>query len=170
MDKKKSQHYNFVHEALPILFHSQTKDFMHFIEEDSTKFLKFWWNHVGERLPAEQARSFEGMSCEVRQIPEKKATAVLIRFPPPREFDEFYMAVLIKTPERHMFMTRIPNTKFYSLSYVPLEKSETGTMIYYLTPRGRYLPQCPGPRPSKEAFYDTVMDLVWKKKKGKAKS
>jgi len=50
MDKKKSLQYNFAFEAIPIIFHSQTTEFMRLLEKDGVEFLKFWWNHVGDQV------------------------------------------------------------------------------------------------------------------------
>src|SRR3972149_2563738 len=100
MLKNKSQHYNFGHEALPTIFHTQTANFFEYLERDGLKFLKFWWNHVGERLDDSKLSAFEGMSFEIREVPEKKSKIVLVRFPHPTDFDEFHFAALVKLPEK----------------------------------------------------------------------
>jgi hypothetical protein len=165
MLKEKSQLYNFGHEALPTLFHTQTKDFFTYLEQDGLKFLKFWWDHVGERLDDSKLVPFEGMKFEIREIPERKARVVLIRFPRPKDYDEFYMAALYKKPEvRSPFIyVHFSSTRMFSLSKVPLEKSKTGTLIYEITPRARYVLAGPGTEVSKEAFYRATYKMVWKK-------
>jgi hypothetical protein len=166
MIKTRSQHYNFGHEALPTIFHSQTKDFFQYLESDGLKFLKFWWNHVGERLDNDKLSSFEGMSYEIREVPEKKSRIVLVRFPHPTDFDEFHFAALVKTPDKRspFVFVKFPSTRVLVLSHVPLSKSDSGTLIYEITPRGRYLPVGPGTPVRKEAFYTAVHNLVWKPK------
>lgn len=165
MIKTKSQHYNFGHEALPILFHTQTKDFLEFIQKDGIKFLRFWWDHVGERLDDSMLVPFEGMKFEYREIPEKKAKVVLIRMPHPTDFDEFHWMALVKKPDIRMpfVYVKMPTTRVFALSHVPLSKSETGTLIYEITPRARYVLVGPGTTPTKEAFYNAVYKIVWKK-------
>lgn len=135
MIKTKSQHYNFGHEALPILFHTQTKDFLEVIQKDGIKFLRFWWDHVGERLDNSLLVPFEGMKFELREIPEKKAKIVLIRMPHPTDFDEFHWMALVKKPDIRMpfVYVKMPTTRVFALSHVPLSKSETGTLIYEIT-------------------------------------
>jgi len=167
MIKTKSQHYNFGHEALPTIFHSQTKDFFDYLERDGIKFLKFWWNHVGERLDNDKLTPFEGMSFEIRQVPEKKSQVVLVRFPHPTDFDEFHFAALVKTPDKKspFVFVKFPSTRVLVLSHVPLSKSESGTLIYEITPRSRYLLAGPGTPVTKDAFYKAACDLIWKPKK-----
>ncbi len=165
MIKTKSQHYNFGHEALPILFHTQTKDFLEYIQKDGLKFLRFWWDHVGERLDDSQLVPFAGMKYEIQEIPEKKSKVILIHMPHPTDFDEFHWMALIKKPEiRSPFVyVKIPTTRVFALSHVPLSKSETGTLIYEITPRARYLLAGPGTQVTKEAFFNAVYKIVWKK-------
>lgn len=165
MIKTKSQHYNFGHEALPILFHSQTKDFLELIQKDGIKFLRFWWDHVGERLDDSLLVPFEGMKFEFREIPEKKSKVVLIRMPHPTDFDEFHWMALVKKPDVRLpfVYVKMPTTRVFALSHVPLSKSETGTLIYEITPRARYILVGPGTTPTKEAFYKAVYKIVWKK-------
>lgn len=167
MIKTKSQAYNFEHEALPTIFHSQTKDFFEYLERDGLKFLKFWWNHVGERLDDDQMSPFEAFSYEIRQVPEKKSKIVLVHFPHPKEFDEFYYAALVKTPDKPspFVFVKFPSTRVLVLAHVPLSKSDSGTLIYEITPRGRYIPAGPGTPVTKEAFYKAVCNLVWKPRK-----
>lgn len=163
MDKNKSQHYNFCHEALPTLFHSQTKGFLEYLERDGLKFLKFWWDHVGERLDDSKCSSFAGAQYEIREIPEKKSRVVLVRLPTPTSNYEFYMMALVQTPEKRLPMVRLPNTRVFALEKVPTEMSESGTMFVEVTPRCRMLRIKEGPKPSMQTFYNTVLKYVWKK-------
>lgn len=163
MDKNKSQHFNFCHEALPVLFHSQTKGFFEFLERDGLKFLKFWWDHVGERLDDSKCSSFAGTQFEIRELPEKKARVVLVRLPTPTTDFEFYMMALIRTPERRLPMVRLPNTRVFALERVPTEMGANGTLLVEITPRGRMLRVGAGPKPSLQTFYNTVLKYVWKK-------
>ncbi|MBA4398629.1 MAG: hypothetical protein C0396_01965 [Anaerolinea sp.] len=165
MLKTRSQHFNFGHEALPTIFHTQTSDFFEYLERDGLKFLKFWWNHVAERLDNDKLTPFEGMGFEVREVPEKKAKIVLVRFPHPTDFDEFHYAALVKTPDKRspFVFVKFPSTRVLVLAHVPLSQSDTGTQIFEITPRGRYLPAGPGTPVNKEVFYKAVLKLIWKK-------
>lgn len=163
MDKNKSQHYNFCHEALPVLFHSQTKGFFEYLDRDGLKFLKFWWDHVGERLDESKCSSFAGAQFEIRELVEKKARIVLVRLPTPTIDYEFHMMALIRTPERRLPMVRLPNTRVFALERVPTEMGENGTLLVEITPRGRMLRVGAAPKPSLQAFYNTVLKYVWKK-------
>jgi len=166
MLKNRSQHYNFGHEALPTIFHTQTANFFEYLERDGLKFLKFWWNHVGERLEDSRLSAFEGMSFEVREVPEKKSKIVLVRFPHPTDFDEFHYAALVKLPEKRspFVFVKFPSTRVLVLSHQPLSRSDTGTLIHEITPRGRYLLARDGTPVAKDAFYKAVVDYIWKKK------
>lgn len=165
MRKDKSQHYNFGHEALPILFHKQTQSFFEILEKDGVKFLKFWWDHVGERLDDSMLVPFQGVKYEILEIPERKSRVILIRLPKPTDFDEFHWVALIKKPTIRLpfVYVKMPSTRMLVLSHVPLSKSDTGTLIYELTPRARYILVGPGTPPTKDAFYKAVYKLVWKK-------
>lgn len=166
MLKEKSQHYNYSHEAIPTIFHSQTKDFFTFLERDGLKFLRFWWDHVGERLDNSKLSSFEGTHFEIREVPDRKSRIVLLRLPSPKEHGEFYMMALVQTPQRRLPMVRIPNTRVFALERVPAEKSASGTMMVEVTQRVRVVPVREGPSPTFATFYPLVVNTVWKKKKG----
>ena len=165
MYKDKSQHFNYTREALPTLFHSQTEGFLKYAQKDKVKFLEFWWEHVGERLPDELCSPFTGAQIEIREVPERKSRIVLVRLPPVNAFGDFHFMAFVELPKkRYPFMMRIPNTKVVALAHEPLEKSDSGTLLYEITPRGRVVPVAKGPKPGKEAFYNAVLKYVWKNK------
>jgi len=165
MIKTKSQHFNFSREAIPVMFHSQTTDFFNYLERDGLKFLKFWWDHVGERLENENLVPFTGMNFEVRDIPERKAKAVIIKLPRPSDFEEFHYLVMFKKPNIRLpfIYVKLPSTRVFALAHVPLSQNENGTMIYEITPHGRVVPAGSGTKVAKEAFYAAAKKLVWKK-------
>ncbi len=165
MYKEKSQLYNYTREALPTLFHSQTEGFMQYAEKDGTKFLKFWWDHLGERLADELCSPFIGVQVEIRELPERKSRMVMVKLPPVTAYEDFHYMAFIELPKkRYPMMMRIPNTRIVALAHVPLEKSDSGTLLYEITPRGRVLPVAKGPKPGKEAFYKAVLSYIWKGK------
>lgn len=162
MDKKRSQHFNFAFESLPIIFHSQTNDFFAYLERDGSQFLEFWWDHIGMRLDDDKLVNFEGTVYEVREIEEKKSTIILVTLPAPKNMYEVYMMALVRLPKKR-WPIRIPNTRVYVLEKVPGEKSTSGTMIGEITPRSRFIRLHEGPQPDLEAFYQQVCQTIWKK-------
>ena len=163
MRKEKSQHYNFCHEALPTLFHSQTEEFMKYLDRDGLKFLRFWWDHVGERLDDSKLTPFAGTHFEIHDVPERKSQIVLVRLPSPTANGEFYMMALVKKPKKRYPMFKLPYTQVLALERVPTEMSPTGVMLVEITPRGRKLRLKEGPQPSLKAFFQLVVKTVWKK-------
>lgn len=162
MDKSRSQHYNFTFESLPIIFHSQTDHFMKYLEKDGIKFLQFWWDQMGIRLDDDQASDIEGMAYEIREVPEKKSTVVIITMPRPKNLGEAYLVGLVKTPKKR-FPVRLSNTRVFALEYVAANESAGGTIFGELTPRARYLRMGEGPQPDPDDFFEKVRAEVWKK-------
>ncbi len=156
MDLKKSQQYNFCYEALPILFHSQTSDFHKYLERDGLAFLEFWWNHVGQRLPAELLVPFAGTAYETFPLNEK-TTITIITLPKPREVAEMYFLGLIAHPEKRFGWVRLPSTRVVGLVRRPKDAFDSGTELGDLTPRGLFVTLGKGPEPTKEAFKPVVI-------------
>ncbi len=162
MDKNKSQHYNFCYDAIPSMFHSQTKDFLKYLERDGIKFLQFWWDHVGQRLPFEKLIPFSNIAYEVLQVPPK-TEVVFITLPPPQEDDEMYFLALVANPEKRFGWVRLPTTRILGLARRPTEKYPSGTELGDLTPRAIYVPLGEGPQPTLEAFKQTVLERIKRK-------
>lgn len=161
MDKKRSQLYNFTFEALPTIFHSQTKDFFNYLERDGTKFLQFWWSHMGVRLGLDEDDPFENVSFKVKEIPEKKSRVVLLTLPTPKNYHEAYFMILIEEPIKR-FPVRLPNTRVFVLEYVPTDYSVTGTCYGEITRSARYVRYGDGPAPDLPSFYRLILSKVWK--------
>lgn len=163
MENDKSQHYNFTHEALPILFHKEAKGVFKFLDKDGVKFLRFWWDNVGSRLPEEQARSSEGLSYQVKDL-EKGLKMVFITLPQPREDGEVYYMAMIQLPDtlnpfKRLFTFR--KTQVYSLEYEGGTRgSGQATGIYELTPRARNVRLKNGCPPNKEDFLKEVRKIM----------
>ncbi len=162
MDKKRSQHFNFTFESLPLIFHSNPDDFFKYIEKDGQKFFEFWWDHMGVRLGDEIAKDFPGMEYEIREVPEKKSSIALLTLPKPKNFYEVYLMAMVRVPKKRFFI-RLPNTRVFALEYVPEEQSSTGTFFGEITPRARYVRMVEGPKVDLEAFYEKVLAEMWKK-------
>lgn len=163
MENDKSQHYNFTHEALPILFHKESRGVFNYLEKDGVKFLRFWWDNVGSRLPEAMARSYEGMTVQVKDI-EKGIKMVFVDLPQPREPGEVYYMAMFKMPEsRNPFVRRftVRKTQVYSLEYEGgQEGGHQKTGIYELTPRARNVRLKDGCAPNKTDFIKEVRRIM----------
>lgn len=154
MDKRRSQRYNFAFETVPILFHSQTSEFLKYLDKDGLKFLQFWWDHVGERLPEAKLAPFEGFQVEITE-PEPGTKVIFITMSPPLEDDEPYFLGLISRPEKRFAWVRLPTTRVLTL----VRKAD-GPQFGDLTPRAIFVAQEVEVEPTLEAFKKAVMDLV----------
>jgi hypothetical protein len=162
MDRKRSQQFNYCYEALPIMFHSQTKDFLKYLEKDGLAFLEFWWNHVGERLPFDKLTPFTGMAFE--SFPMSETTKItILTLPKPKEEGEMYYMGLISNPEKRFAWVRLPSTRVVGLVKKSKETYESGTELGDVTPRAIYVSIGEGPEPTKEAFKQAIINLARRK-------
>jgi len=163
MENDKSQHYNFTHEALPILFHKETKGFFNFLEKDGAKFLRFWWDNVGSRLPESQARSSDGLTVQTKNL-EKGIRMVFVDLPQPREPGEVYYMALVQLPvSKNPFVRKFTfrGTQVISLEYEGgFAEGHPKTGIYELTPRARNIRQRDGCAPNKAEFLKEVRRIL----------
>ena len=159
MDKKKSQLFNYSYEALPIMFHSQTQEFMKYLERDGLAFLEFWWRHVGENLPFEQNSAFEGAAYETFALNEK-TDITIITLPKPREEGEMYFLGMIRNPEKRFGWVRLPSTRVIGRVKKSKDDYKSGTELGDVTPRAIFVSLGEGPEPNKEAFKKMVMELA----------
>jgi hypothetical protein len=159
MYKDKSQLYNFAHEALPIVFHSQTDDFMKYLEQDGLNFLKFWWDHVGIQLKQPEDTPLEGVSFTITPINEKKKV-VIITLPKPSEDDDIFFIGLISSPEKRFAWVKLPTQRALALVYRPHPDFPRQTEIGDLTPRGIFVPLGAGPEADLEKFTAIVMRIA----------
>jgi hypothetical protein len=163
MEKNKSLQYNFGMEALPVLFHSQTTQFMKYLEKDGVKFLQFWWNHVGDRLPEERRVTSAGLAYEVEKI-DARTNLVIITLPTPREDREPYFLGFVAKPERRFVWIRIPTTTAFALIRDDGCKEQNKTSFGYLTPSGNFRPRGVGLNPTKQDFKRIVKSKISNKK------
>jgi hypothetical protein len=159
MDSKKSQAINFAFEVIPLMFHSQTTDFIKYIKQDGLKFLEFWWDYIGERLEGGQECSFEGMDYKFVDL-DGKNTMIILTMPQPHDPGEAHYLVLVAKPERHFGWVRLPSTRVVALINKPTEEDPQGTELGDITPRGRYVPIRKGPTPSIQSMTNIGMDLA----------
>ena len=161
MDKKKSQHYNFCYDVMPALFHSQTKDFMKYIERDGLKFLEFWWNHIGNQLAADKLTPFTSTSYEIVDLDMKPPTKIIfIALPPPQENGEMYFLALVRKPERKFGWVRLPSTRILAQAKQSKDRFESGTEFGDLTPRGTFVSVGEGSGTSFSEFKRKVRETV----------
>lgn len=159
MDRKKSQSYNFCFEALPSLFHAQTKDFFKYLEKDGIKFIEFWWDHVGARLPYEMLVPFTNASVE-SFMAGPKTKVVMLALPHPRNEGELYFAGMISNPERKFAWVKLPRTRIIGLARASKDKFVSGTELGDVTPRGMFVSLGEGPEPTKEAFRQSLLSYA----------
>jgi hypothetical protein len=163
MEKNKSLQYNFGMEAMPVLFHSQTNQFMKYLEKDGLKFLQFWWNHVGDRLPENRRVTSAGLAFEVEKL-DTKTSLVIITLPTPKENEDPYFLGFVARPERRFLWIRLPTTEAYALFRDDGCKEEHKTNFGYLTPSGNYRPKGVGLNPTKQDFKRTIKSRISNKK------
>jgi len=163
MEKNKSLQYNFGMEALPVLFHSQTTQFMKYLEKDGIKFLQFWWNHVGDRLPEEKRVTSAGLAYDVEKI-DAKTNLVIITLPTPKEDQDPYFLGFVAKPERRFVWIRLPTTTAFCLIRDDNVKEQNKTSFGYLTPSGNFRPRGVGLTPTKQDFKRIVKSKISNKK------
>jgi hypothetical protein len=159
MDKKKSQHFNYCYEAIPIMFHSQTKDFMKYIDRDGLNFLEFWWMHVGEQLPFERLSQWVNVNYEIMTV-QPNMKVIFVSLPYPQVEGEMYFLALVGKPEKKFGWVRLPNTRVIGLVRRSKEKFPEGTELGDITPRAIYVPIGAGPAPTMQAFKQAVLERI----------
>ncbi len=159
MDKKKSQHYNFSHEAMPVLFHSNPDNFFKYIEKDGVKFLKFYWQHLETNLRVEILSSSAGLSYTTKMI-NNKIKVVFITLPEPKAIGEAYNLLMVRFPQK-LSLFKVGFTRVLSLEYEG--EADDGTKltgVYELTPRARNVRVKDGPAADSDAFYSMALDIL----------
>ncbi len=163
MDKKKSLQNNFGLDAMPILFHGQTNQFVKLLERDGMKFLNFWWNHVGDQLPEEKRVSSAGLSFEIESI-DKNTKLIIITLPTPKEDMDPYFLGFIARPERRVLWVRLPTSDGYALLRDDGVKEQHKTNMGFLTPHGQFRPRGVGLAPTKKDFKKYLKQRLSEKK------
>jgi len=159
MDKKKSQPFNFCYDVMPSLFHSQTDDFMTYLQRDGLKFLEFWWNHVGQQLPFEQLVPFSSVRYEIVER-DPKSKIVFITLPPPKNDGEMFFLALIRNPEKRFAWVRLPSTRILALVKRSKDQYKSGTELGDLTPRAIFVKIGEGPAATIAAFKEKIFDMT----------
>jgi hypothetical protein len=149
VDKKESQHINFAHEAIPILFNTQYAGFMQYIERDRIGFLQFWWNHIGDQLDKSLCKAPNGLSYKIIEIDEKRKI-ILITLPTPILSGEAY----------YLACVNFSFTRVISLYKSEDENGLSCTRMAYLTRQARVVPIGIGPQPDAELFLAEVRRIL----------
>ncbi len=163
MDKNKSHQWNYVFEAIPALFHNQTDGFVKLLEKDGVKFLKFWWDHMGDRLPPEKRVTAGGLTFEKEEL-NAKTQLITIILPSPREDGDAYFIGLIPKPERRFAIVRFYNSSMFVLIRKDDVNQPNHTSFGEVTPRGNYRERGIGLKPTKQDFKRIIKNRVEKKK------
>lgn len=160
MDKKKSQHYNYTHEAVPVLFHSQYDGMLKYLERDRTKFLEFWWKHIGDQIPDKSlCRSPKGLNFEVRSY-EGEKKILLVTLPEPERVGESYFLAGIKFPVKRIPMMKLPSSRVIVLDKAQDDEGRDCTWLSYVTPQARIVPIGYGPKADLDLFLQEVRKIM----------
>ena len=169
MDLRRSQHYNYTHETIPMIFHKQTEDFFKYLDKDGTTFLRFWWKHLADNMGVKILSSSEGLGFQVKEVTNKKAEKVkviLLTLPKPKTPGEVFYMCLVKQPESltklaRFFLMKLPNTRIFSLELEGYqEDGSPNTGLYELTPRARNIRMRNGMEPVLDSFYKEILKVL----------
>jgi hypothetical protein len=145
----------FVNKALTELFMVTPESFNQFLERDGTRFLRFYWDKAGEKLPQEQKADPFGLNYEVRR-PRRFTTVYLIRLPRPRVPGESYYVALVYRPLRRVLFVSDTSTVFNLEAMEPESEKPRAALIQW-TPRLQRIRLKSGVRPDLNAFYEEVL-------------
>ena len=159
MKKDKSQHYNFTHEAVPILFHNNSEEFFKYLDKDGIKFLEFYWKHLEVNLGVKQVSYSKGMQFKTK-ILDNNTKIAIITMPEPQSIGEVYYLILVKFPKKFKIIN-VGFTRVFSLENEGFNKfEELKTGIYELTPKARNVRVKDGKECDFISFYQAVMDIL----------
>jgi len=162
MKQTKSHLQTFVFEAMSILFHNQTQDFIDFLNRDGMNFLQFWWDKIGEKFDESERMESKGLAYDIKEL-ENGATIVLLTLPSQAKPEVYFMA-LFQPKQKKTFLKWENFARVFCLVHDINQDRDTGPMLIEVTPRGKRVPIGPGPVPSLNAFYTAVRKNVIKNK------
>lgn len=156
----RDQQTDFVSQALTDLFHTSPEQFLFLLHRDGTKFLRFYWDQVGKRLPSSQLVTAFGLNYDIRN-PRRDTTVGLITLPKPKREPEAYFAALVYRPNRVTPIFRISDiTKVIALEYRTDDLDNESTLLVEWTRRLEREPLNVRPEPNLDAFYDAVLHEI----------
>ncbi len=156
----RDQQTDFVSQALTDLFHTSPDEFLFLLNRDGTKFLRFYWDQVGKRLPSTQLVPAFGLNYDIR-TPWRNAKVAVITLPKPKKEPEAYFVALVYRPHRVTPIFRISDTTMVvALEYQTDEMGNEGTLLVEWTRRFERESLNISPEPTLDAFYDAVLDEI----------
>lgn len=162
MKQTKNHLQTFVYEAMPILFHNQTQDFIDFLNRDGMDFLLFWWDKIGEKYDESERMDYKGLAYDIKEL-ENSTTIVLMTLPAQVKPEVYFMA-LFQPKQKKTFFKWENFPRVFCLVHDINQDRDTATTLIEVTPRGKRVPVGPGPLPSLNAFYTAVRKNVIKNK------
>jgi hypothetical protein len=163
MDKKKSHQWNFAFDAMPALFHSQTDGFVKYLDKDGVKFLKFYWDLLGDKLPEEKRISAAGLTF-TKEVIDSKNHLVIITLPSPKEDGDPYFIGLVPKPERRFAIVRFYNSTMFVLLRKDDADHANRTSFGEVTPKGNYHERGIGLKPTQQDFKRIIKNRLERKK------
>ncbi len=168
MNQRKSQHYNYTHETIPIMWHNETDKFLKYADKDGVVFLRFWWKHLVDNLGIKIESSSEGLGLQIKELADKNGkpiNIIILSLPLPTNIGEVYYMYLVKRPKKtiffDIFMARMPTTNVYALELEGYnEDGSPKTGLYELTIRARNVRIGPGCEPVLDTFIKTCQNIL----------
>jgi len=155
--KKNSHYYQFAYQAMPILFHGSSIDFINLLDRDGIKFLEFWWKRTGESGEVAESLPSDGLAYEIRDFRGGKKM-VLLTLPEPQKAPEaFFLALLTPPPKKHLLPWK-NFSRVFALQRGKMVDGKVQTHLAELTPRGFQRVLREGPEPVLEEFYELVCE------------
>ena len=159
MPKNDNHQNQFAYQAMPILFHNSSRQFMTILEKDEIKFLEFWWDQTGKDVKEENRIPADGLSYEIRDYCEDKKI-VLITLPRPKKVSEAYFLAMLTPPPKRYWLPWKNLAQVFALQRGKIENGQVLTRLVELTPRGMQRDVGPGSQPALFDFYAMVCDRL----------
>jgi len=156
----RNQQTDYVSQALTDLFHTSPEQFLFLLGRDGTRFLRFYWDQVGKKLPSDLLVTPFGLNYDIRN-PHRNTAVAIITLPQPQREMEAYFTALIYRPSRVTPIFRIADTtKVISLEYRIDEDGKESTLMVEWTRRLEREPLNICPEPDIDAFYEAVLHEI----------
>lgn len=157
-----SQHYVFVHRALPsVLFRDPSWLFAVLNGPDAQRLLGDLWTRAGERSPPSERREADGLGVET--FLDDSHLFALITLPPPLEVAEAHLAAAVAgfvAPDRPS-LDALAWARFFTLEHgLDFRTEEPCTFLCEWTPDGRHHNLGGGPPAEAGAFVQAVQALL----------
>ncbi len=156
----RDQQTDFVSQALTDLFHTSPEEFLFLLNRDGTKFLRFYWDQVGKRLPSSQLVTPFGLNYDIRH-PKQNSSVGLITLPKPKREPEAYFVALVYRPYRVTPIFRISDTTMViALEYRTDAMGNDSTLLVEWTRRFERESLSLSPQPTLDAFYEAILHEI----------